>query len=110
MILPLSSQAPPPERKSRPLGRWLVLLLVLAAIPLLAPRCDAWHWSRHPPVEEHRRELLETVSKQFRCPQDQLTVSPEGSTGAAVVGCGSSTHLCWRQLARLWPHAWQPCE
>jgi hypothetical protein len=81
----------------------LCLLLCVSA-------CDSWHWKRHPPTKEHAGELIEAVSRQFRCPAEQLVVTPVGTTGADVTGCGSSTRLCWRQPARLWPRRWMECE
>jgi len=102
--------SPAPKPKGTPLVVGLALVLFLASIPIIAPRVNAWHWSRHPPVEEHRHELLEMVSKQFRCPLEELVVSPVGSIGASVVGCGGSTKLCWRQPAKGWPYAWLTCE
>ena len=99
-----------PKTKGTPLLVGLALVLFLASIPIIAPWVNAWDWSRHPPVQEHRRELIETVSKQFRCPPEELVVSPVGYIGASVVGCGGTTYLCWRRPAKNWPYAWLTCE
>jgi hypothetical protein len=95
--------------RNLPMGIGIVVLCGLIAI--LGPRCNNWgRWAGHPPTVEHRSELLEITSPQFHCPVDQLVISPEGDIGARVTGCGSNTHLCWRQPARHWKFAWLPCE
>ena len=99
----------PARSKTNLLWQGLALVVFLGSIPLLAPWCNSWHWSRHPPVEEHRRELIELTSKQFNCPPEELVITPSGDVGAEVRGCGGWTKLCWRQPARLWPHAWRDC-
>ena len=105
-------------KKRQPILTYVGVLVLLLSIPLLTPWCNSWYWARHPPTQEHRQELVETVSRQFQCPADQLEITPHGEIGAFVVGCGASTRLCWRKLAhlvlpsRVWlgPSAWLPCE
>jgi hypothetical protein len=86
-----------------------VMILLLGMIPVVAPWCNSWHWSRHPPTVEHRRELIELAAKQFRCPPEELAITASGEIGAEVRGCGGWTKLCWRQLTRLGPFAWREC-
>lgn len=100
----------PGKTSPQSLAGYVAFVVISAAIPVLAARCDAWHRSQHRPTDEHRRELLEAVSKQLHCPLELLTVSPVGSTVADVKGCGGSTRLCWRQLTRLWPLGWRQCD
>ena len=110
---PVESGLPPrptSARGFRNLGLGLGIVAFCALLALFAPWCNDWHWSHHPPSEEHRRELLDITSRQFQCPIHQLVVFPEGRIGARVTGCGANTHLCWRQPARLWKYAWLPCE
>ena len=117
----------PPRKAMRPQDKRQLLLgiggvAVVGAIALLAPRWSQWHWAHHPPALEHRRELIDLVSRQFQCPADQLKVAPDGEIGATVSGCGAWTRLCWRQRAHLVTHAtpgnrnwvgpyeWMPCQ
>jgi hypothetical protein len=106
--------APPPKPTSgqapRNLGLGIGIVVICGLLAAFTSWCNGWHWTRHPPTQEHRQELLEVTSKQFHCPIDQLVVSPEGEIGAKVTGCGGETHLCWRQPARLWKFSWLPCE
>jgi hypothetical protein len=107
---PTPAEATAERASLRNLPLYVAFLVCLAAFAILAPYCDRWGWSRHPPAVEHRRELLETVAKQLRCPPEALLVTPAGDTGADVTGCGGSTHLCWRRLTRSGPRSWMACE
>jgi hypothetical protein len=112
----------PQDKRQLVLG--LGIVAVLGSIALIAPRWNEWHWAHHPPAVEHRRELIDQVSRQFQCPADQLKVTPDGEIGATVSGCGAWTRLCWQQRGHLvtatrqkygngvWigPYEWMPCQ
>jgi len=85
-------------------------MVCLAATLLLLGPCIAWYWSRHPPIIEHRTELLETASKRLFCPVDQLVIKPFGQSGAEVTGCDGKLLVCWgRDTIHRTPAGWNGC-
>jgi len=50
---------------------------------------------RHPPVDEHRDELIQVAARALRCDGDQLAVQAQEPTLARVEGCGQSSTLRW---------------
>jgi len=82
----------------------------LAAILLFLRPCTAWYWSRHPPIVEHRSELLETASKRLNCPADRLAIKPFQDSGAEVTGCDRKIQVCWgRDLTHRSLVGWNGC-
>jgi hypothetical protein len=56
---------------------------------------------RHPPVEEHRDELLRAASQALGCGDDRVTVQPQEPTLARVEGCGQSRMLRWGPVSKM---------
>ena len=86
---------------------WIAAVVVVGLVAILvsyySPLTSSY-LSRHPPIVEHRRELIETASKQLRCPPEQLVIKPSGDSGAQVQGCGGVIGLCWGAIVahRAW--------
>src|SRR5262249_22284505 len=49
----------------------------------------------HPPLEEHRHELMQAAVNAISCPPEKLTIVAETPRQARVEGCGSTRFFLW---------------
>lgn len=89
---------------------WVVgAMVIVVATPLLALRYEHWTLSRHPPMLEHRQELVQSASRLLPCPADEITFRAWGEAGVEVTGCARTIRMCWQKYGRSSPYAWNYC-
>jgi hypothetical protein len=61
----------------------------------------------HPPVEEHRPELLAAAANAADCPKEQINVVGVSTKTARVEGCGAPRYFLWGKQRRDEPMHWR---
>ena len=78
------------------IGFVVVALMLVGGLLIVQRFMEA----RHPPVTEHRAELLDAAAKAASCGRDALTVLVEGPKRARVSGCGLAMTFKWKRPFR----------
>lgn len=93
-------QRSPDENRARIFPIGVKVAAAAAATPLLFWALQRFEEKWHPPVEEHRTELLAAAREASSCAADRLAVVVESPSTARIEGCGKTWFFVWGRQRR----------